>query len=176
MEGESGILLRAAAPKHWVIHGYEPDYGIDGTVEIFDYVDDERLLAEVTPTSQRLTLLRFYGLRPKLMGLFNKIHYQRVELEYRVGELELARWWGMAAHCAQILLRLDVWDYEGWEILRMYRSELETMAAVLATAVPSEETRAACLELWRRLDVVGRTFEETAREWGLPTPLGLLSS
>lgn len=131
---------------------------------------------EVTPTSQGLTLLRFYGLRPKLMGLFNKIHYQREELEYADGEVDLARWWGIAAHFAQVLLCLDVWDYEGWEILGIYRDELEAARKTLATTVPSEETRAACLMLWQRLDVIGRTFEEIAREWGLPTPLGLLTS
>lgn len=36
MEEESGMLLRAALPDEWVIHEYKPDYGIDGTVEIFD--------------------------------------------------------------------------------------------------------------------------------------------
>ncbi len=40
MEEESGNLLRAALPNEWVIHEYKPDYGIDGTIEMFDPVDD----------------------------------------------------------------------------------------------------------------------------------------
>jgi hypothetical protein len=38
MEEESGNLLRAALSSDWVIHDYKPDYGIDGTIEIFDPV------------------------------------------------------------------------------------------------------------------------------------------
>jgi hypothetical protein len=38
MEEESGNLLREALPREWAIHGYKPDYGIDGTIEIFDPV------------------------------------------------------------------------------------------------------------------------------------------
>jgi len=40
MEEESGQILRVSLPKEWVIHEYSPDYGIDGTVEMFAYVDD----------------------------------------------------------------------------------------------------------------------------------------
>src|SRR5688572_580985 len=46
MEEDSGRILRGALPRHWVIHGYTPDYGIDGTIEIFDFVDDDELYAE----------------------------------------------------------------------------------------------------------------------------------
>ncbi len=40
------MLLRTALPSHWVIHEYTPDYGIDGTVEVFDYVDSDEQYAE----------------------------------------------------------------------------------------------------------------------------------
>lgn len=38
MEEESGAVLRSALPREWVVHEYAPDYGIDGTVEIFEPV------------------------------------------------------------------------------------------------------------------------------------------
>ncbi|MEU8590198.1 DUF4365 domain-containing protein [Streptomyces sp. NPDC048664] len=41
MEEDSGALLRSALPKQWVVHEYKPDYGIDGTVEIFEPVDEQ---------------------------------------------------------------------------------------------------------------------------------------
>lgn len=41
MEEDSGALLRSALPREWVIHEYAPDYGIDGTVEIFEPVGDD---------------------------------------------------------------------------------------------------------------------------------------
>jgi hypothetical protein len=42
MEEDSGALLRSALPPEWVIHEYAPDYGIDGTVELFEPVDGDR--------------------------------------------------------------------------------------------------------------------------------------
>lgn len=39
-------ILREKLPESWVIHEYGPDYGIDFVVELFDYVDDEKTIAE----------------------------------------------------------------------------------------------------------------------------------
>jgi hypothetical protein len=39
-------ILRQKLPEAWVIHEYSPDYGIDCVVELFDYVDDSKELAE----------------------------------------------------------------------------------------------------------------------------------
>ncbi|MFF9048060.1 hypothetical protein [Streptomyces parvulus] len=41
MEGDSGALLRSTLPREWVLHEYAPDYGIGGTVEIFEPVGDD---------------------------------------------------------------------------------------------------------------------------------------
>jgi hypothetical protein len=41
MEEDSGALLRSVLPREWVIHEYAPDYGIDGTVEIFEPVEND---------------------------------------------------------------------------------------------------------------------------------------
>lgn len=45
-EEDSYRILRQKLPETWVIHGYGPDYGIDCVVELFDYVDDSKAMAE----------------------------------------------------------------------------------------------------------------------------------
>lgn len=45
-EEDSYRILRQKLPETWVIHEYGPDYGIDCIVELFDYVDDEKTVAE----------------------------------------------------------------------------------------------------------------------------------
>ncbi|WP_312960317.1 DUF4365 domain-containing protein [Stutzerimonas nitrititolerans] len=39
-------VLRDKLPETWVIHEYGPDYGIDCVIELFDYIDEERTMAE----------------------------------------------------------------------------------------------------------------------------------
>jgi hypothetical protein len=39
-------ILRSKLPKEWVIHQYGEDYGIDCVVEIFDFIDEEKNVAE----------------------------------------------------------------------------------------------------------------------------------
>ncbi len=45
-EEDSYRILRQKLPETWVIHEYGPDYGIDCIVELFDYVDDKKNMAE----------------------------------------------------------------------------------------------------------------------------------
>lgn len=46
MADESIKLIRSYLPSEWVIREYNPDYGIDIVVEVFEYVDEERLICE----------------------------------------------------------------------------------------------------------------------------------
>jgi hypothetical protein len=45
-EDDSYRILRQKLPEAWVIHEYGPDYGIDCVVELFDYVDAGKTMAE----------------------------------------------------------------------------------------------------------------------------------
>lgn len=45
-EEDSYRILRQKLPPAWVIHEYGPDYGIDCVVELFDYVDPKKTIAE----------------------------------------------------------------------------------------------------------------------------------
>lgn len=292
MEEESGRLLRQRLPRQWAIHGYAPDYGIDGAVEIFEFTDETKAYAETLgesflfqlkserscdvctvtvsgrgnvekapykpsndsvemevvrynfdDTDELLTieamgsgavvvlflvclerqsafflnltdhidkvltpespgwreqtskviyvptmnevrpdspvthlLLRSYALRPKLMALFTKIHFQWAELGHGQRELGYEAWHAMALHFITVLLRFDVWTYEGWQLLPHYRRQLERMQILLVDRGPSRESQEACMDFWFRIDALSRTFEDVTREWGLPTALGYASS
>lgn len=39
-------VLREEIPETWVIHEYGPDYGIDCVIELFDYIDEDKRVAE----------------------------------------------------------------------------------------------------------------------------------
>lgn len=39
-------VLREKLPQEWVVHSYGADYGIDCVIELFDFIDDERKVAE----------------------------------------------------------------------------------------------------------------------------------
>jgi hypothetical protein len=110
------------------------------------------------------------------MALFTKIHFQWAELGHGRSELSGDKWHAMALHFIAVLLRFDVWTYEGWELLAHYRTELERMQVLLQERGPSVEAQDACMEFWFRMDALSRTFEDGTREWGLPTALGHSSS
>jgi hypothetical protein len=39
-------VLREKLPQEWIVHSYGADYGIDCVIELFDFIDDERKVAE----------------------------------------------------------------------------------------------------------------------------------
>lgn len=49
-------ILRQKLPEAWVIHEYGPDYGIDCVVELFDYVDEAKEIAETLGESFHVQL------------------------------------------------------------------------------------------------------------------------
>jgi len=46
MEEDSFSVIRDKLPKEWVLHDYRPDYGIDLVVELFEFVDSSKKIAE----------------------------------------------------------------------------------------------------------------------------------
>jgi len=294
MEEDSGKILRGALPRHWVIHEYTPDYGIDGTIEIFEFVDEDELYAEtlgetilfqlksvqlcnarwvdlpsrmnvekfpykrdegkgdsvsvevidfqidtdelvtieamgsgivvllllvcldsekvffvnltdlvdkvltpespewreqrsksvmipvlneLTPHTSLQGLLRFYGARSKLTGMFTKVHFQWAELAYGLKELSEDDWYAMLRHFTDALLRLDIWEHPAWHYpLARYGESLTDLQNFIAEHGAQEINREQVVDLWFRMDAISRTFEDVAREWGLPTQLGHISS
>jgi Domain of unknown function (DUF4365) len=139
----------------------------------------QKSIAVAVPTLNRidrespmLRLLRFYGVRPKLMGMFTKIHFQWAELAF---EIESRDWPVMALHFGESLLRLDAWDAPAWALLADYKMKLAEVVRRL-TEEPNRINRQAVVDFWFRMDTISRTFEDVTREWGLPTQLGLSCS
>ncbi|MBD0336699.1 MAG: hypothetical protein ICV62_14520, partial [Cyanobacteria bacterium Co-bin13] len=130
----------------------------------------------------------------KLFAAFQKIIYQRSELSYVVTQLELL---SLAQHFAKVLMRYDFWHNTGWEILPYYAAAIKrfleeddpgivhVQAALLDDFLDvgeSEEQiegiikRLSITQLWEGLSVLPKNYEETCREWFLPTPHGFSTS
>jgi hypothetical protein len=143
-----------------------------------------------------LIALRWYAKRPKFYAAFQKFVYQDAELGYASDPDELSR---LARHFAALLLRYDFWDdTEMWKIIRLYGMAIRRFLeqgrptllrvneeGIVEASGGDAERRAELLRfverqdipvLWRSLAVLPRNYEETCREWLLPTPLGFASS
>lgn len=120
-----------------------------------------------------LTALRWYAKRAKLYGAFQRFIFQAAELTYAFGSTDFLP---MAHYFAIRIANYDFWeDTEMWALISRHGEEVkrlvETGRTDLSKAKPEE-----ILELWRRLTILPRNYEDVCREWFLPTPLGYLSS
>ncbi|MFI6712752.1 DUF4365 domain-containing protein [Nonomuraea sp. NPDC050478] len=122
MEEESGGLLRAALPSEWVIHEYKPDYGIDGTIEIFEPVSEggdvyETLgehiffqLKSINRTTLSLRIARSYGsplAGGKRQGPQLSVEYEAVSYDLEVSELLTVEAMGASFAVVLFLVTLD---------------------------------------------------------------------
>lgn len=46
IEEDSFGIVKSKLPKEWVLHDYRPDYGIDMVIELFEFIDSEKKIAE----------------------------------------------------------------------------------------------------------------------------------
>ena len=145
-----------------------------------------------------LEIVEWYGKRAKLYSFFNKVNYQKSELEYC-----LTHKVEMAKHFARILGRLDVWSAGHlWGVLSIYKEELQYFfdhgMTQIADGLLSEDRKNGkdieacewdatfCGEgvslkevhtiqgihlLWQQLNSLAHVFEDVAKEWFLPTRL-----
>jgi len=96
---------------------------------------------------------------------------------YGLNEPDPARWLQMVLHFAAKLLTYDVWDHPAWiPMLGGYKGKLEALAQDLRGAATEIVYRDRVVMLWDSMDAISRTFEEIAREWGLPIWIGHSSS
>src|SRR4028119_64282 len=91
MEDQSIQIVRELLPEQWVVREYRPDYGIDLTIELFEYIDDAKTVAAalgetlfvqvksvevVTPAR-----LRVYGRRNVEIGPLRENRMESTEIE-----------------------------------------------------------------------------------------------
>jgi len=153
----------------------------------------------VTSDAGSLDPIKFFAKRPKLYALFQKLLYQDRELGYVADEYLVEH----CTHFAKILLQMDVWQSaQGWFALHILYRQLQhfvstglvqdiTVSESLKNKVFYERDpvewddpepphsitdwlqRSQLRSLWSNLSNLGRVFEETCREWYLPTTFGV---
>lgn len=146
-----------------------------------------------------LKTVEWYGKRGKLYALFNKIHYQEVELRYCM-DYEITE---RVEHFLKILMKLDAWTAsEFWGILADLKKEAEYYISNGITfeserIIKSMEERGVDVdaevwestycsglvsfresqrvqgihELWKKMSNLGCIFEDMTKETFLPTYL-----
>jgi hypothetical protein len=145
-------------------------------------------------TDQSLTPMRSYAKRAKLYAAFQRINYQYVEIQWAIqtgAQEEYENAAPMILHFARNLLAHDFWeDCAWWPIVGLYHRMLEHLLRCMEGGcgdVPAEiierigqgnadfiratVVRMGPLEVWRRLAILPRQYEEVNREAWLPTPL-----
>jgi len=138
--------------------------------------------------------LRFYGKRAKLLAMLSKVSYQKNEIGYLFGfrdypvwtyrdEMEKDKKYEKEEIKVQLLYfisqieELDIWDYEGWEVLQVAAKNISAVRQLLELGqVNWDEITEKVIVLWYKLDNLGKMYEELCREWFLPKMLGLISS
>lgn len=145
-------------------------------------------------TDRSLTPMRSYAKRAKLYAAFQRINYQYVEILSAIptgSREEYDRATPMILHFARNLLAHDFWeDCAWWQIVALYHRMLEHLLrymegggedvpAEIVERIGQEDARfiretvvgMGPLEVWRRLAILPRQYEEVNREAWLPTPL-----
>lgn len=151
---------------------------------------------EVGDKEKGLIRLRWYAKRAKLYAAFQKFVFQAAELGY---ELDSPGGPSMARYFASRISEYDFWDNtEMWDVIAEYGAAVKRfrdggrpglvrldVSAVLNSAEGDGELAKDIvdvilgqdiLELWRRLALLPRSYEDICREWCLPTALGYMTS
>jgi hypothetical protein len=148
---------------------------------------------EITDEEASLLPLRHYAARAKLYAAFAKFTYQHHELELQLQSCLVALEDGLVDDYQKRLLeqglalikhyldsakRLPIWtSVSVWFPLSEARKHLEVLEKKLAGgAVLTTGLVAEAIEIWQRLELLGRLYEETCREWFLPTYTALMFS
>jgi len=144
------------------------------------------VLNAVSSNSSGLVALRWYAKRAKYFAAFHRIVFQYGELAYAIDRDDFLP---MARCFASRIAAYDFWDDAGpWAIAyecgrllkRFVRGEPIGLCEVSRVGSGSVAPPEDCLlttdiiEIWRRLSVLPRNYEDVCREWFLPTSLGFL--
>jgi hypothetical protein len=139
---------------------------------------------------------RWYGKRAKLYAAFQRIRFQEMELKREEDAAELKK---LATVFAKRLLRFDFWDAtEMCPLLQYYANALRSLVekgepglltldtdSIREAADGNEDhmreivagARAdEIVQLWEKLSLLGRNYEDVWREWFLPSWLGVSAS
>lgn len=81
-------------------------------------------------------------------------------------------------HFIRRLELLDIWtDMEMWRIIEVLYKELMNLKEyVYKDEIDINILKFSSREMWRKLNILGRNYEELCREWFLPSMLSSLAS
>lgn len=147
MESESFDIIKEILPKEWLIREYRPDYGIDLSIEIFKYIDAEKRKAE--------TLGEHLFIQVKSV---EKLKVQKIKVKSRdnVAKYKLKE--------KEEFIEIDVIKHQ------LETSELMQLKKyIYSNNIDIYKLKLSIEEMWRRLNILGRNYEELCREWFLPT-------
>jgi hypothetical protein len=125
---------------------------------------------EIISSYEGLIPIRFFAKRQKLYSAFNLFNYQNEEIGYNYA-LKNEEFINMIKHFINLLELLDIWkDIEMWQILNIIFSELMQLKKyIYGNNINIYTLKLSVKEMWRRLNILGRNYEELCREWFLPT-------
>lgn len=171
---------------------HEKDYRLQDSKTV--YIPLENKLDE-----RGLEIIEWYAKRPRFYALFNKIHYQKSELEY-VSQYEISNY---IDHFIRIISRFDVWDEPTFiPFMKETKAEIDYYLQHGITKIEEQIVNSAIQRgedvdaeiweatycdvnrevsfreaqrvqglhrLWDKLSNLGDVFEETSKEAFLPT-------
>jgi hypothetical protein len=98
MEDQSVRIVREVLPEEWVVREYKPDYGIDLSVEIFEFLDEERSEAATLGETLFVQIKSTEVVRPRTrcvhargnveLGALREDRAESVEIEVAALQLE----------------------------------------------------------------------------------------
>jgi hypothetical protein len=81
MEDQSIRIVRDLLPDEWVVREYRPDYGIDLTIELFEYHDVERTVAGTLGETLFVQVKAKQAVRGRPLRIFSRQNVERGSLE-----------------------------------------------------------------------------------------------
>lgn len=108
--------------------------------------------------------IAWYGKRGKLFSFFNKLNYMNNELQYVPDEALREK----TSYYRKLLYRLDAWSAaEFFPEMKRIRELLDS-----CQELPAGEIR----KVWEGIAESGTVYESIAKEWFLPTAIGMVTS
>lgn len=77
MEDQSIRIVRDLLPDEWVVREYRPDYGIDLTVELFEYLDEKQTVAATLGETLFVQVKSIRAIEPRELRVFSRRNVER---------------------------------------------------------------------------------------------------
>ena len=162
----------------------DPNYASKDSKTIYIPIANEILNQE-----SALIALRAYGKRSKMYGAFSLFNYQLNNIKYMKDMDMSALPYNMFSEYnvsvigtfVDIALRQDIWSgHKFWKPMEYSYNELLVVKEKMKQDIENEDYHQSQIyspnQVWERLNNLSSMYEETVREWFLPTYFAMLTS